>query len=150
MKVIMLQDVKNIGRRGEVKTFSDGYVQNFLLPKKLAEIATNEKLAKIQAAKNYKIGEAEIQKDLLIKDILKVDQGISTLVKKVNSSGTLFEKINEKQIKELIKNDFHVHIPEQYIHIKEPIHKTGEFFVHIGDYKTLKTEALLTLVVKGQ
>lgn len=150
MKVIMLQDVKNIGRRGEVKTFSDGYVQNFLLPKKLAEIATNEKLAKIEAIKNYKIGEAEIQKDLLIKDITKVDRGIITLIKKINSAGTLFEKIHEKQIKEAIYNEFHVSIPEQYIHIEEPIHKTGEFFVHIGDRKILQKEALLTLVVKGQ
>lgn len=150
MKVILLQDIKNVGRKGEVKTFPDGYVQNFLLPKKLAEIATPEKIKKIENDKNYKIGEAEIQKDLLIKDIAKVDTGIITMIKKVNSSGTLFEKIHEKQIKEAIRNEFHVSIPEQYIHIESPIHKTGEFFVHIGDYKTLKKESLLTLVIKGQ
>jgi large subunit ribosomal protein L9 len=150
MKVIMLADIKNIARKGEVKTFPDGYVQNFLLPKKLAEIATPEKVKKIEANKNYKIGEAEIQRDLLIKDISKVDAQTLTIVKKVNSSGTLFEKIHEKQIKEAIRNELHVSIPEQYIHIENPIHVTGEFFIHIGDRKILKKESLLTLIVKGQ
>ncbi len=150
MKVIMLADIKNIARKGEIKNFPDGYVQNFLLPKKLAEIATQEKIKKIEANKNYKIGEAEIQKDLLIKDISKVDAQTITIIKKVNSSGTLFEKIHEKQIKEAIRNEFHVSIPEQYIHIETPIHVTGVFFIHIGDRKILKKESLLTLIVKGQ
>ncbi len=146
----MLMDVKNVGRKGEVKNFPDGYVQNFLLPKKLAEIATKEKVKKIESDKNYKIGEKEIQKDLLIKDITKLDAQTLTLIKKVNSAGTLFEKIHERQITEMIKETFHVKIPEQYIHIEEPIHATGEFFVHIGDRKILTKESLLTLIVKGQ
>jgi large subunit ribosomal protein L9 len=150
MKVIMLQDIKNVGRMGEVKTFPDGYVQNFLLPKKLAEIATDAKVKKIENDKNYKVGEKEIQKDLLIKDISKVDAQTITINKKVNSSGGLFEKIHEKQIAEYIKDNLHVRIPEQYIHMSEPIHSTGEFFIHVGDYKTLKKESLLTIVVKGQ
>lgn len=150
MQVIMLQDIKNVGRKGEVKNFPDGYVQNFLLPKKLAEIATKEKVQKIQADRNYKIGEKEIQRDLLIKDIGKVDTQILTTVRKVNSAGTLFEKIHERQIAELITEYLHVRIPHEYIHIEEPINKTGEFFIHIGDRKILKKESLLTLVVKGQ
>ncbi len=150
MQVIMLQDIKNVGRKGEVRTFPDGYVQNFLLPKKLAEIATKEKVKKIEADKNYKIGEKEIQKDLLIKDISKLDAQTITLTKKVNSSGTLFEKIHERQIGTLITESFNIHIPENYIHIEEPIHTTGEFFIHIGDRKILKKESLLTLIVKGQ
>lgn len=150
MKVIMLQDIKNVGRRGEIKTFPDGYVQNFLLPKKLAEIATPEKIKKIENDKNYKVGEKEIQKDLLIKDISKLDTQILTVIKKVNSSGTLFEKIHAKDIVELIQLHFHVKIPEQYVHIAEPIRATGEFFVHLGDRKILGKECLLTFIVKGQ
>ncbi len=150
MKVIMLQDIKNIGRRGEVKVFPDGYVQNFLLPKKLAEITTPSKIQKIESDKNYKIGEKEIQKDLLVKELCKLDTQILTLTKKVNSSGTLFEKNHEKQIGELIQLHFHIKLPEQYIHIAEPIRSTGEFFVHLGDRKILGKESLLTLIVKGQ
>ncbi len=150
MQVILTQDIKNVGRRGEVKSFPDGYVQNFLLPKGLAEVATKEKIKKIQDDKNYKIGEKEIQKDLLVRDITKLDAQILTIIKKVNASGTLFEKVTAHHIGELIVEHFHVRIPEQYIHIEEPIRKTGEFFVHIGDRKLLKKESLLTLIVKGQ
>lgn len=150
MKVIMLQDVKNIGRRGEIKTLSDGYVQNFLLPKKLAEIATNEKLAKIESLKKQKGDIAQVQQDLLIKNITELDRGVITITKKVNSAGHLFEKIHEKDVLDLIFEHFHKKIPAEYLHIKEPIKSTGEFPIHIGDFKKLKTEALVTLVVKGQ
>jgi ribosomal protein L9 len=73
------------------------------------------KIKKIENDKNYKIGEKEIQKDLLVRDITKLDAQVLTIVKKVNTSGTLFEKVTAHHIGELIVEHFHVRIPEQYI-----------------------------------
>jgi large subunit ribosomal protein L9 len=73
MKVLLLQDIKNIGRRGEVKDFPDGYVMNFLLPKKLAEVATKEKIQNIEISKKQKSEINTLKKDLLLKDILELD-----------------------------------------------------------------------------
>ncbi len=48
MKVIFIQDIKNIGKKGEIKEVADGYAKNFLLPKKIAEFADNKTIAKIR------------------------------------------------------------------------------------------------------
>ena len=150
MKVILLTDIKNIGRRGEVKTFSDGYVQNFLLPKKLAEIATQEKINKIEQSKKQKEQHGEVQKELLAAEIKKTDSLVIEVQKRINSGGTLFEKIDEKHISGLLRDMNHIHVPVAYIKIKEIIKHTGEYPVYIGSRKDLGVEAMMTLVVKGQ
>ena len=60
MEVILISDVKNLGKRGELKSVSGGYAQNFLFPKKLAEIATPEAIEKIKLEQK-KIQEQEIE-----------------------------------------------------------------------------------------
>lgn len=150
MQVILLEDIKNIGRRGEIKTFSDGYVQNFLLPKKLAEIATKEKIAKIELAKKQKTDHGQVQKELLAAEIKKTDSLILEVNKRINSSGTLFEKIDEKYISSLLRDIKHIYVPSQYIKIKEVIKNTGEYPVYIGSRKEHGVESILTLIVKGQ
>lgn len=150
MKVILLTDIKNIGRRGEIKTLSDGYVQNFLLPKKLAEIATPEKIQKIEQSKKQKVEHGEVQKELLVAEIKKTDSLVLEVHKRINSSGTLFEKIDEKHISGLLRDMNHIHVPATFIKIKEVIKHTGEYPVYVGSHKELGAEAMMTLVVKGQ
>jgi large subunit ribosomal protein L9 len=150
MQVILLTDIKNIGRRGEIKTFPDGYVQNFLLPKKLAEIATKEKIAKIEQTKKQKIQHSEVQKELLALEIKKAQDILLEVNKRVNSSGTLFEKVDEKHIATLLRDVKHIHIPSAYIKIKEIIKNTGTYTVSVGSKKDIGFETTMTLVIKGQ
>lgn len=64
MKVIFLENVKGVGRKGEIKNVADGYFQNFLLPKKMAVMATNDAVRQAEAKK---------QKEIIEKDRLKED-----------------------------------------------------------------------------
>ena len=69
MKVILSQDITGVGRKGEVKNVSDGYAGNFLLPKKLAQVATPAAIASAEKMKNQMEQDREIQKDILEKNI---------------------------------------------------------------------------------
>jgi large subunit ribosomal protein L9 len=150
MKVLLLQDIKNIGRRGEVKDFPDGYVMNFLLPKKLAEVATKEKIQNIEISKKQKSEINTLKKDLLLKDILELDSKTVEVIKKINSSGTLFDKIDKKDISDLIYQNFHKKISTDFIIIDEPIKSTGQYSVKIKGDKSIKKDSILNLIIKGQ
>lgn len=144
MKVILLTDIKNIGRRGEIKEFPDGYVQNFLLPKNLAEVATQAKIDRIKNAQIQKEQKKEIQHDLLEKIMHQLHQKEITIVRKVNPSGGLFGSINEGDIQTQIKYEHGLHIPKESILIKDHIKHTGDHVIKLGEKYTF------VLHVKGQ
>ena len=59
MKIVLLADVKNIGKCGEIKNVADGFARNFLFPKKLAEIATDQAVKKAETAKQKQVENAK-------------------------------------------------------------------------------------------
>ena len=69
MKIILKQDVKGIGRKYEIKEVSDGYANNFLLPKKLAEFASQSAVKKVMVLKSANDAELETKKELLRKQL---------------------------------------------------------------------------------
>ncbi len=148
MQVLLLQNVKGIGKAGEVKTVSDGYAQNLLFPKKLAEVATPEKIAKIKNSAQAKIDEKKLHTDLTIKTLSGLDGSEIELHRKVNSAGALFGSIHISDVREAIKSTHKISVAEEYIHIPE-MKTTGEFKAKIGG-KTLGKEFLLTIKVIGQ
>jgi large subunit ribosomal protein L9 len=95
MKVILLQDIKNIGRQGDIKDVSDGYARNFLLPKKLAEIATPEATQKVETikAQQAEVQKADLEKTQALAESL---QGREVLIQAKEKDGKLFGSINAK------------------------------------------------------
>lgn len=150
MKVILLQDIKKIGKKGDVKEFSDGYVQNFLIPKKIAEIATKEKIDAIGKHKNQEVAKKEIQKDLILKEYAQTDNKTITIHRKVNSIGALFAKVEVNEIHDALVKEHQIRIPIDHIHIKSEIKKTGEYTVIIGEKQKIGKEFNLFVKVVGQ
>ena len=125
MKVILLADVKKIGRKGEVKNVADGYATNLLFPKKLAEPATEEKLKAYEQARLAK--EAEKQAQELAHDKM-VDslRGAKVVVKaRATEKGGLFKSVGQKEVAQAIREQKSLEIPVPMI-ILEPLHTTGE------------------------
>ena len=129
MKVILLQDIKGVGRKWEMKEVSDGYARNFLLPRKYAEIATSAGAAEIQRLKNEqaKQDSESLAKSQVLAEELQSKE-ISIQVKE--KEGKLFGSITAKDIaKELKKKN--IDIPEKAITLGAPIKETGEYEIKI-------------------
>ena len=120
MKIILLQDVKNIGKKGQIKNVPDGYARNFLLAKKLAVPATAEAENKIKKEEREQKQEIEKQTEAL-KKIAADIQEKTIVIKSKAKDGKLFGSITPKEISSSIKA-IGFDIPEKAIeqlHIKE-------------------------------
>ena len=130
MKVILQQDVKGTGKKGEVIEVSEGYGRNFLLPKKLAVLANaqNVNLAKQKAgsAAHRKAQEADEAK-LLASQLAKAEV---TIAVKVGEGGKLFGSVSGKDVSEALKKEHGVEIDKRKISIAQEV--TG-----VGDYEAV-------------
>jgi large subunit ribosomal protein L9 len=149
MKVLLLQNVAKIGRQGEVKEVSEGYAQNFLFPKKLAELATPTRIALMEKAKEFEVSEKQLRAELLAREVKKLDGASISITRKVNSSGSLFAGITAADINEAIRREQGIAIAENLIQLHEHIKHTGEHTVVVGGVHELPKVAL-TVKVLGQ
>lgn len=145
MKVIFLQDVARIGRRGEIKEVSDGYALNFLIPRKLAREASDKVVAEIAKAKEAgKMKEAEGNESLLLAlSALEISPLI--LKHKANEKGHLFAAISIKEIIETLERRG-IYINPEELEITGQIKETGKHELRI---KRGGVDKKITLVIEG-
>jgi len=126
MKVILKENIKGIGRKYEIKNVADGYANNFLIPKKLAEYASPEAVKKAEILKSATEAEIEIREKLTEKQI-EMLKGVKIILKKKgNEKGHLFEKIRPEEISEPLKEQAKIEINPEFLVIEKPIKETGE------------------------
>lgn len=131
MKVIFLQDVPRVGNRYDLKEVPDGYALNFLLPRKLAEVATLGAVASLEARKKEIAIEREVQENLLLKNLEEIKGKTVTLKGKANEKGHLFSAIHKDEIVRAMKEQNRVDIGEEFISLPKPIKEIGKFEVPI-------------------
>ena len=129
MKVLLIKDVKSLGRVGEIKEVKDGYGQNFLIGKGFAKKATPEVVkewekeqADIQAKNDESIATAQKQKEMI--ESLKL-----TIKHKVGGNGHLIGSITNKEVVKSLKEEFKLEMDKKSIHLKAPIKTPGIFKV---------------------
>ena len=131
MKVILLQDIKNVGRKEQVIEANDGYARNYLFPKKLAIEASKDNMLKLQAKKtaeaNKKKAEIEANKEIA-KKIEKIELQIKA---KSGENGKIFGGITSKEIAEELKIQYKFEIDKKKIVLKETIKNLGRFSAEI-------------------
>ena len=127
MKVIFLHDVPRVGKKHEVKDVNGGYALNFLLPKKLVEVATPSALAKLELKKKEIAIEREVQEDLLVKNLEEIKGKIIHLSVKADKKGHLFSGIHAKEIAEAMEKEHRVYVAPEFIALEKPIKEIGEF-----------------------
>jgi len=142
MKVVLLQNVENIGKKYEVKEVKNGYAMNFLIPKNLAKPATAEavKWAEMQKEIAAKKAEEELQKYQEVATAID-DQEILYPVK-VGEKEELFESINAQKISEKLK-DLGFDVKKSQIVLEKPIKELGEFPIKIKFEHNLEAEIKL-------
>lgn len=127
MKVILLQDVKAQGKKGEMITVSDGYARNFLLPRKLAMEATTDA---INAKKNADAAalrrvEEERKAALALKE--RLAETPVKIYAKAGSGGRLFGSVTTKEISEALMKQYGIDLPKTRLELAEPIKTFGTF-----------------------
>ncbi len=126
MKVILSQDIAGVGRKGEVKNVSDGYAGNFLLPKKLAQVATPAAIVSAEKLRKQTEQDKDVQKDILEKNIKNLKDLKVRIKAKANEKGHLFSIIHPDEISKILKEQHHLDIPSKIIEISKPIKELGE------------------------
>ena len=147
MKVILLQDVKKMGKKGDVIEASDGYARNYLFPRKLAEEATANALHVVNAKKENerkkKLAELEAAQKLAAE--LKGKE--VTIDAKAGDNGRLFGAITNKDIAEVINNKFNLSIDKKKI-VVNTIKVAGEYEVEVKLYPGVSTKMKVIIVPK--
>lgn len=144
MKIILLQDVPGVGRKYDIKNVADGYATNFLLPRKLAAVATPQVLKDAEKKMTEALAERQVQENLMIQTLVDIDGKKITLTEKANEEGHLFAQIHKKEIAKALKEQLHAEIPEQYIDLEEHIKAIGEHKVPLK-FNDKKVEVLLVV-----
>ena len=146
MKVLLIKDVKGLGKAGEIKNVKDGYARNFLLPKGFAKLATDEVIKSWQEEQKRK--EEELKKEISKINELKEKIEKTTLVikHKLGANGQLYGAITNKEVaNELLKKG--IEVDKKHIEMKQ-IKSVGEYDVDIklghGIHANLK------LIVEGE
>lgn len=131
MKVILLQDVKSLGKKGEIVTVSDGYARNMILPKKLGVEATGKNLndLKLQNKHADKVAQEQYEAAQDLAEHLK-DQ-IVTVTIKAGEGGRTFGSVSTKEISAAVKKQLDLDLDKKKMVLHDPIRSLGTFEVPV-------------------
>lgn len=145
MKVILLQDVKKVGKKGDVIEASDGYARNFLFPRKLAQEASESNMhilnTKKENERKQKLAELEAAQKLA--NELKGKE--VTIKAKTGESGKLFGAITSKDVAELIKQQYKIDIDKKKI-VMDTIKLAGGYEIDVKLYPEVSTKMKVIIV----
>lgn len=147
MKVILLQDIKKLGKKGDVIEASDGYARNYLFPRKLAQEATANELhvlnAKKENERRKKLAELEAAQKLASE--LKGKE--VTINAKAGESGRLFGAITNKDIAEAINAKYNLSVDKKKI-VMDTIKVAGGYDIEVKLYPEVSTKMKVIIVPK--
>ncbi|WP_274941390.1 50S ribosomal protein L9 [Chordicoccus furentiruminis] len=131
MKVILLEDVKSLGRKGEVVNASDGYARNMLLPKKLAVAATDSNMKDLAAKKRGEEKLAKEQKEAAEALKANLEAKPVTVSIRVGESGKTFGSVSSKELAEAVKEQLGIEVDRKKMNLAQPIRELGTTTVEI-------------------
>lgn len=148
MKVILTQDVKSQGKKGDLINVSDGYANNFLLPKGLAKLATKQAMNELEGkkgAEQYKRNQEELKAANIAERMKDVKVKLSA---KAGKEGKLFGSLTSKDVAQALKEQFNIEVDKRKIDLPDGIKTCGIRDVNVtlypkvvGTFKVEVTEA---------
>lgn len=145
MEVILLKDIKDLGKAGERKVLADGYARNYLIPRGLAVEATKEKLKETEE-KNLKAQRIK-EKEIKAAENLKQQLDGKTIKISLRTGGgdKLFGAVTTKEIADILDKQLKIKIDRKKIEINEPIKHLGEYKIKIKLYSAIQAEVNLVV-----
>lgn len=134
MKVILLQDVKGTGKKGELVDVSDGYARNFLLPKKAAKKATAQAMSELKNAEESKAFKIEEEKKSANASKVVLESKVLNIKAKAGQNGKLFGSVTAKEISAELKKQFSITIDKRKITLDSDIKTFGTYKAQVKLY----------------
>lgn len=148
MKVILLQDVKSLGKKGEIVNVNDGYARNFILPKKLGIEANSKNMNDLKLQKSNQEKVAKENLEAARKLAAELEKGQVALAIKVGGAGKTFGSVSSKEIAAAVKEQMNLEVDKKKIQLKEVIKTLGEHQVPIKLHP--EVTAQLKVIVKEE
>jgi len=146
MKIILLNDVKGTGKKGEIKEVADGYARNFLISKGLALEATSKNLSDLAgkvASKQHKI---DLEKQTAMDIFNVINEKTLKIPAKAGASGKLFGAVTSSNVAEQIKVQFKQNIDKKKISLKSDIKTYGTFEADVKLYAGINAKLTIEIV----
>ncbi len=143
MKVILLQDVKDIGKRDDIVNVSDGYARNFLFPRKWAMEATENAVKVVERkreAERRKEAEARAAAE---ETAAKLKNKVVVLKVKCGEKGRLYGSVTAQEVADAIKAGYGVDVDKRKVEIKDPVRQLGDYEVTVRLYPNVSSRMLL-------
>ncbi|MGN0441243.1 MAG: 50S ribosomal protein L9 [Acutalibacteraceae bacterium] len=135
MKVVLLQDVKGSGKKGELVNVSDGYARNFLFPRKLAKEANAQAINEIKNAEDSRRFKIETDTANANKSKEKLEDKIISITAKAGKNGKLFGSVTSKEISAEIKKQFGIDVDKRKVTIDGEIKAFGTYNCEVKLYQ---------------
>lgn len=119
MKVILTQDVKNLGKKGEMVTTTDGYARNFLFPRKLATEANAQAMTELKNREDSQNHKIKVEKEAATEAANKLSGQTIKIKAKAGQGGRLFGSVTAKEVAETIKKDFGITVDKRKITVSD-------------------------------
>ena len=148
MKVILIENIKGVGKKDEIINASDGYARNYLFPKKLAVEATKENLGKLESKNEANKFKKQNEKNDAIEVANKLKELVLTIKVKAGENGKIFGGVTSKEISENLKEQYKIEIDKKKIEVKETIKNIGRFTINIKLYEGVNAKLTVNIIAE--
>lgn len=145
MKVILTRDVKNLGKKGEVVKVADGYARNYLIPRGLAEEATDSRLKNLKQKQKAKARKKQKELEEAREKAKELEGRVVTIRTKAGEKGKLFGSVTSKDVAEAVKKEFGLDVDKRKIELGDPIKSLGRYPVEIKLYPDVTAEIIVAV-----
>lgn len=148
MKVVLLEDVKGSGKKGELVNVSDGYARNYLIPHKLAKEANSQAINELKNAEQSKQHKIDVETANAKANAAKIDGQTLTMIGKAGKGGKLFGSVTSKEIAAELKKKYNISVDKRKVVLESDIKSFGTYNCEVKLYtgisakiKVMVTEA---------
>ncbi|HDK26368.1 MAG TPA: 50S ribosomal protein L9 [Candidatus Atribacteria bacterium] len=146
MKIILKQDIKKVGKIGDVVEVSDGFARNFLIPQGKAISYTKGNFKQLEYLKKKEIDKKEKELNEA-KDLAEKLKNVSLEIKvKAGEKAKLFGSVTSKDISEILSSEYNIELDRKKIDLKEPLKKLGVYDIPVNLHKNVISQIKINLI----
>lgn len=146
MKVILLEDVKSVGKKGQLINASEGYAKNFLLPKKLAVEATKANINELELKKRAEDKRKQEEYETAVQLSKQLEEKTVIISVKTGENGKLFGSVTNKEVAEELVKQTGLEIDKKKVSIGDPIKMVGERTATVKLHPKVTAEVTVKIV----